>query len=195
MPPISNQQNFAMTSARTPLERLIQLNNCFIRAVGHCVSWATLALVLTTCLIVVMRYLFNIGSVALQESLLYMHSLVFLLGAAWTLQKDGHVRVDIFYRPLSIKGKAWVNALGTLLLLIPCCIFLWWISWQYVASSWSYFEGSRESGGLGGIFLLKTLLLVMPALLILQGLANLLYSLLVISGRIQPATGDREASL
>jgi len=184
-----------MTQSSEPLQRLIQLNNHIITAIGHCVSWAALILVLTTCLIVIMRYLFNIGSVALQESLLYMHSLIFLLGAAWTLQKDGHVRVDIFYRPLSPRGKAWINAFGTLLLLIPTCIFLLWISWQYVASSWSYFEGSRESGGIDAVFLLKTLLLVMPVLLILQGLANLLYSLLVISGRIQPEATDSEASL
>jgi TRAP-type mannitol/chloroaromatic compound transport system permease small subunit len=183
-----------MTQRNALLERLIQLNNRLISAIGHCVSWAALVLVLTTCLIVILRYLFNIGSVALQESLLYLHSLIFLLGAAWTLQKDGHVRVDIFYRPLSAKGKAWVNALGTLLLLIPTCIFLFWISWQYVASSWSYFEGSRESGGIDGVFLLKTLLLVMPVLMILQGLANLLYSLLVISGRIKPETTNNEAS-
>ena len=184
-----------MTQSSAPLQRLIQLNNRISTAIGHCVSWATLILVLTTCLIVIMRYLFNIGSVALQESLLYMHSLIFLMGAAWTLQKDGHVRVDIFYRPLSPKGKAWINALGTLLLLIPTCIFLLWISWQYVASSWSYFEGSRESGGIDAVFLLKTLLLIMPVLLILQGLANLLHSLLVISGRIQPETTDSEAAL
>lgn len=184
-----------MTPSSPPLERLIQLNNYFIQAIGHCVSWATLVLVLTTCLVVIMRYLFNIGSVALQESLLYLHSLIFLLGAAWTLQKDGHVRVDIFYRPLSAKGKAWVNALGSLMLLIPTCIFLLWISWEYVASSWAYFEGSRESGGIDGVFLLKTLLLLMPILLILQGLANLLYSLLVITNHIQPTTSHDETRL
>jgi len=184
-----------MKSSNSPLQRLIRLNNCFIGSIAHCVSWATLILVLTTCLIVIMRYLFNIGSVALQESLLYMHSLIFLMGAAWTLQKDGHVRVDIFYRPMSPKGKAWINALGTLLLLIPTCIFLFWISWQYVASSWSYFEGSRESGGINGVFLLKSLLLVMPVLMILQGLGNLLYSMLVITGRIEPETTDSGAVL
>lgn len=184
-----------MTHPNAPLQRLIQLNNCIIQGIGHCVSWAALILVLTTCLIVIMRYLFNLGSVALQESLLYMHSLIFLLGAAWTLQKDGHVRVDIFYRPLSAKGKAWVNALGTVLLLIPTCIFLFWISWEYVISSWSYFEGSRESGGIDAVFLLKTLLLIMPALLILQGLANLLLNLLVITGRLQPPTPAGETSL
>jgi len=184
-----------MTPDNTPVARLIQLNNRFITAIGHGVSWATLILVLTTCLVVMLRYLFNIGSVALQEALLYLHSLIFLLGAAWTLQKDGHVRVDIFYRPLSDKGKAWINVFGTLLLLIPTCIFLFWISWQYVASSWSYFEGSRESGGINGIFLLKTLLLVMPSLLILQGLANLLHSLLLITDRTQPEEARSETAL
>lgn len=184
-----------MPQANSKLERLIQLNNRIMSVIGHGISWATLALVLTTCLIVIMRYLFNVGSIALQESLLYMHSLIFLLGAAWTLQEDGHVRVDIFYRPLSSRGKAWINALGTLLLLLPACGFLVWISTEYVASSWSYFEGSRESGGLDGVFLLKTLLLIMPAMLILQGIANLLYSLLVIKGRIEPETSDGEAAL
>ncbi|MEZ5523590.1 MAG: TRAP transporter small permease subunit [Pseudomonadales bacterium] len=184
-----------MSQANSKTEGLIRLNNRIMSAIGHGISWATLALVLTTCLIVIMRYLFNIGSIALQESLLYMHSLIFLLGAAWTLQEDGHVRVDVFYRPLSARGKAWINAMGTLLLLIPTCGFLVWISMEYVVSSWSYFEGSRESGGLDGVFLLKTLLLIMPVMLILQGLANLLYNLLVIIGRIQPEAGNGEATL
>lgn len=184
-----------MPQASSKLEGLILLNNRIMSAIGHGISWATLALVLITCLIVIMRYLFNVGSVALQESLLYMHSLIFLLGAAWTLQDDGHVRVDIFYRPLSPRGKAWVNTLGTLALLIPACGFLLWISMEYVVSSWSYFEGSRESGGLDGVFLLKTLLLIMPIMLILQGIANLLYNVLVISGRVEPQSNDEGAAL
>lgn len=184
-----------MTPSSIKLQRIIRINDRIITTIGHCVSWAALILVLSTCLIVILRYLFNIGSVALQESLLYMHSLIFLLGAAWTLQKDGHVRVDIFYRPLSAKRKAWINAMGTLLLLIPTCIFLFWISWEYVASSWSYFEGSRESGGIDGVFLLKTLLLIMPVLLIVQGVSNLLYSLLVISDRIESQVTHNEVSL
>lgn len=184
-----------MPQANSKLEGLIKLNNRLMSTIGHGISWITLALVLVTCLIVIMRYLFNVGSIALQESLLYMHSLIFLLGAAWTLQEDGHVRVDIFYRPLSPRGKAWINALGTLALLIPACGFLFWISTEYVLSSWSYFEGSRESGGLDGVFLLKTLLLIMPAMLILQGLSNLLYNVLIISGRIEPQAEDREVTL
>lgn len=184
-----------MPQITSKLSRLIQLNNRIISAIGHGTSWGTLTLVLTTCLVVIMRYLFNVGSVALQESLLYMHSLIFLMGAAWTLQEDGHVRVDIFYRPLSARGKAWVNTLGTLLLLIPACGFLFWISMEYVVSSWSYFEGSRESGGLDGVFLLKTLLLIMPIMVIIQGLANLIYNLFIISGRIEPEVNNGEAAL
>lgn len=184
-----------MPNNQTKLATLIQFNDRLMTCIGHAVSWTTLLLVLATCLIVVMRYLFNLGSIAIQESLLYMHSLIFLLGAAWTLQDDGHVRVDIFYRPLTARGKAWINLFGSLLLLLPTCGFLLWISMEYVVTSWSYFEGSRESGGLDGVFLLKTLLLVMPAMLILQGISNILHNLLVLRGQAQPETSHDEVTL
>lgn len=142
-----------------------------IERLGHAISWLTLLLVLITFGIVVLRYLFNWGSIVLQESLLYLHSMIFLMGAAYTLQQDGHVRVDVFYRPMSARNKAWVDLLGTLFLLAPVSIFLFWISWAYVASSWSYFEGSREAGGIDAVYLLKSLLLLMPATLLLQGIA------------------------
>jgi len=153
---------------------------------GRSVAWLTLALVLLTFIIVVLRYLFNVGSVALQESLLYLHSLIFLMGAAYTLRHDSHVRVDIFYRPMSARNKAWVDLFGAVFLLIPCCLFIFTISWEYVASSWSYFEGSRESGGIDAIFALKTLLLIMPATVLLQGLAQSMRSLLILTGQIDP---------
>ena len=157
---------------------------------GRCVAWLTLALVLLTFSVVVMRYLFNVGSVALQESLLYLHSLVFLLGTAYTLKQDGHVRVDIFYRPMSAIGQAWVNLFGNLLLLLPTSIFLFWISLEYVASSWSYFEGSREAGGIDAVYLLKSLMLIAPLTLLLQGCADLLKALLLLLGLADPdATG------
>ncbi len=154
---------------------------------GRSIAWLTLALVLVTFVIVVMRYLFNIGSVAMQESLLYLHSLIFLMGAAYTLKHDGHVRVDIFYRPMSLYKKAWINLLGTLLLLIPFCLFIFLISWEYVASAWSYHEGSREAGGIDAVYVLKSLLLIMPATLLLQGLAQATKSLLVITGQNNPS--------
>ncbi|MCF7982222.1 MAG: TRAP transporter small permease subunit [Pseudomonadales bacterium] len=159
---------------------------------GRGVAWLTLALVLSTFIIVVMRYLFNLGSVALQESLLYLHSLIFLMGAAYTLRHDSHVRVDIFYRPMSAKSKARVDLIGALFLLIPFCLFIFSISWEYVASAWSYHEGSREAGGIEAVFILKTLLLIMPATVLLQGIAQALRSILILTGRNDP-DASREA--
>ncbi len=150
---------------------------------GRAISWLTLAMVLVTFLIVVMRYVFNTGNVALQESVVYMHSFVFLLGAAYTLKHDGHVRVDIFYRPMSEKGKAIINLLGTLLLLLPVAGFIFYIAWEYVISSWQLLEGSQEAGGLPFRYILKTALLLMPAMIILQGIAELLRSILVLTGK------------
>ncbi len=144
-------------------------------------AWLALALVLVTFSVVVLRYLFEVGSIALQESILYLHASVFLLGAAYTLRVDGHVRVDIFYRHLSARGQAVVNLLGALLLLLPVCGFLLWISWDYAATAWSLREGSRETGGLPYVYLLKTLIPLAAFLLILQGISQMLASLAVLS--------------
>lgn len=180
----------ATTNTSRPLIKAVE---CLSELLGRSVAWLTLALVLLTFLVVVLRYLFNIGSVAIQESLLYLHSLIFLMGAAYTLRHDSHVRVDIFYRPMSPKGKAWVDLIGALLLLIPFCLFIFFISWEYVASSWSYFEGSREAGGIDAVFLLKSLLLLMPVTVLLQGLAQALRSLLIITGQIDTES-DQEGN-
>ena len=140
--------------------------------VGHAVSWLTLLMVLVTFLVVVLRYLFDIGSVALQESIVYMHACVFLLGAAYTLQKNCHVRVDILYQKLSAKQQAYIELFGTCFLLLPTMLFILLMSWQYVGDSWSVLEGSREAGGLPGVFLLKSVIIVMTVLMLIQGLAN-----------------------
>ena len=149
---------------------------------GHAAAWLALALVLVTFSVVVLRYLFEIGSIALQESILYLHASLFLLGAAYTLEIDGHVRVDIIYRHLSRRARAVVDLLGALLLLLPVCSFLLWISWDYVATAWSLHEGSRETGGLPYVYLLKTLIPVASALLILQGISQALSSLSILGG-------------
>lgn len=148
--------------------------------IGRAVSWLSLAIVLLTGTVVLLRYLFNIGWIAMQEISTYLHAILFMLGAAYTLKMDGHVRVDIFYRPLSPRGKAWVNLLGTLFLLLPVCLFLLWMGWAYVAASWSVQEGSREAGGLNLIWLLKSLILLMPLLIILQGIAQIGHALLAL---------------
>ncbi len=152
------------------LDRLAELT-------GQATAWLTLVLVLVTFTVVVLRYAFQFGSIAMQESILYLHASVFMLGAAYTLRIDGHVRVDIFYRGFSARHKALVNLLGSLLLLLPVCIFLLWSSWGYVATSWSLHEGSREAGGLPYVYLLKTLIPLSAVLLILQGVSQVLSSL------------------
>lgn len=151
--------------------------------VGRGAAWLAVAMVAVQFLVVVLRYAFNLGWIAMQESIIYMHAALFLLGAAYTLRHDGHVRVDIFYRRLSGRGRAWVNLLGTLLLLWPVAGTILWFSWEYVSTSWQLLEGSREAGGLPGVFLLKTAMPVMAGLLLLQGLAMCLRALAVLRGQ------------
>jgi TRAP-type mannitol/chloroaromatic compound transport system permease small subunit len=150
--------------------------------IGKLVSWLTLIMVIITTLIVLLRYVFDIGWIAMQESVLFMHSLVFMLGAAYTFKQDGHVRVDIFYQRFNVKTKAWIDLLGTLLLLLPVSGLIIWSSWDYILNSWEIQEGSRNSGGLPGVYLLKSCILMMAILLVLQGVATLLKSLLTILG-------------
>ena len=145
----------------------------FIDWSGRAVSWLTLGMVIVTFVVVVLRYVFDIGWIALQESVTYMHAMVFLVGASWTMQQEAHVRVDIFYSRFSARTKAWVDLSGSLLLLLPVMVFIAWISWEYVIESWGVLEGSREAGGLPAVFLLKSLILVMAAMLQLQALVQI----------------------
>jgi TRAP-type mannitol/chloroaromatic compound transport system permease small subunit len=112
----------------------------------------------------------------MQESYVWMHATVFMLGAAWTLKAEGHVRVDIVYQKLSVRGRCWVDLLGTLLLLIPTCLLILWASFGYVQSSIELLEGSRETGGLAGVFLLKSIIPVAAMLLLLQGLSIMIHN-------------------
>lgn len=154
------------------------------RATGRAAAWLTLTMVILTVVIVVMRYAFDAGFIWLQEALVWMHGAVFMLGAAYTLQQDEHVRVDIFYRKVSATGRAWVNALGVVLFLLPICGFLLFESFDYVRAAWRLSEVSRDSGGLPypAIPLLKSLLLVMPLAVALQGMSMLVRALRTIRG-------------
>ena len=158
---------------------------------GRIVSWLSLFMVLTTFLVVVLRYAFDLGWIAMQESVTYMHATLFMLGASYTLQRNGHVRVDIFYQKLSRRGRAWVDLLGTLLLLVPVCVFILWAGWGYVFESWEVMEGSREAGGIPAVYLLKTLILAMPVLVLIQGMAWILRNGLFLAGnRAAVPTGE-----
>lgn len=158
----------------------------FIRLIGSTVAWLTLVMVLVTFAVVVCRYAFNLGWIWLQDSIVYLHACVFMLAAAWALQRDEHVRVDIFYRGKSNLHQSWVNLLGTLVFLLPFCVFLIYISWNYVTTSWAIQEGSREASGLPWVYVLKSLILIMPALLILQGGVLAFQSLKTLRSSIKP---------
>lgn len=151
---------------------------------GKASAWLTLFMVLVTFIVVVMRYVFDAGFIWLQESVVWMHAFVFMVGAAYTLQQEEHVRVDIFYRDMSPQRRAWVDAIGVVVFLLPLCGFLAFKAVDFVAVSWKLQESSRESGGLPYplIPLLKSILVVMPVTLGLQGIALLTRSVRVLRG-------------
>ena len=159
------------------LARISSLIESIIDWTGRTVSWLTLTMVVVTFVVVVLRYVFDIGWIALQESVNFMHAMVFLVGSAYTLKHNEHVRVDIFYSRLGDKGKAWVDLLGSLIILLPVMGFIIWTSWGYVTESWHVHESSAQTGGLPGIYLLKSFILIMAILLIMQGLALMMRSL------------------
>ena len=165
------------------LGKIESIINCINEIIGRFVSWFLIAMVVITFLNVVMRYGFSFGLISVQEIVVYLHAFVFMLAIAYTYKQDGHVRVDIFYENFSVKRKAWVNLFGTLFLLLPFCIYLIFSSWEYAFDSWILLEGSREAGGLPLVFLLKTLVPLMPTLLMLQGLSVICNSLLTIKSK------------
>ncbi len=142
--------------------------------IGQVASWLALAMVAMTFFNVIQRYFFASGLPWEQEIVRFMHAILFLATAAYTLKHDAHVRVDVLYQHLSQRGKAWVNLLGTLFLLFPLCIAIICFSWSYVLSSWELLESSSEFRGMPGVFILKSFIWFFAASLALQGAAMLL---------------------
>ncbi len=136
--------------------------------IGRAVSWLSLAMVLMMFLIVLLRHGFDRSQIAFSESVLWMNSILFLLGFAWTLQLDQHVRVDVFSRRWSPSQRALANVIGAILFTLPFCLFLIYISYDYVSAAWELREGSRESGGLPALYLFKSLIPLSAFLLALQ---------------------------
>jgi TRAP-type mannitol/chloroaromatic compound transport system permease small subunit len=153
-------------------------------ATGRAAAWLTLAMVAVSFIIVVIRYVFDSGFIWLQESLTWMHAAVFMLGAAYTLQRDEHVRVDIFYREMTVRRRAIVNLFGVVCFIFPLCIFFVVEGFDYVRASWSIHEVSRNAGGLPypAIPLLKSTLLLMPVAIALQGFSMVLHSVSQLKG-------------
>lgn len=149
-------------------------------AIGRVAAWCCLYAVLAEFAVVLMRYLLGVGSVRLQESVLYAHAALFMLAVAWTLRIDGHVRVDIFYAQAAPRTRALIDLIGTVVLLFPVAIAIGWLSLPYIARSWSILEGSREASGLPFVYLLKTLIPLFAVLLGLQGAAQAIRAALVL---------------
>ncbi|MBD8528165.1 TRAP transporter small permease subunit [Pseudomarimonas arenosa] len=143
-------------------------------------------LVALTFALVLARYFFSAGSIAAQEAGLWMHSLIFMLGAAGTLRADKHVRVDVWQQRQSPRVQAWIDLLGHALLLLPFAVFMGWISFDYVAASWSIAESSREPGGLPGVYLLKAVIPLTAALLLLQSLCEIIKRLQQLASLREP---------
>ncbi len=162
------------------MEKIAHIIDTLNEKIGRSIAWSALAAVLITFLVVVLRKGFDWGSIGLQESALYFHALLFMAGAAYTFKHHGHVRVDIFYQKFTPRKRAWVDLLGGIFLLIPLCLFIIWISADYVAASWVQWEGSREAGGLPLMFLLKSFIPLLGILLLLQALSSILHAILVI---------------
>jgi TRAP-type mannitol/chloroaromatic compound transport system permease small subunit len=149
-------------------DRIDAINNL----IGRGVSWLTLFMALVMFVTVILRYMFNMGWIWMQESVMFMHGFVFMLAAGYTLLAEEHVRIDIFYRPMDEKKKAIVNIIGTVILLFPTCFLIFYYGYNYVGDSWRVLEGSMEAGGLPGVFILKSSIIAFPILVGLQGVSK-----------------------
>ena len=165
--------------------------------IGRALSWLTLGMVLVTFAVVLLRYVFGLGSTIMQETIVYMHAVVFMACAGYTLVHNGHVRCDIFYGSASPRARAIIDIIGTVVFLIPMCVLIIWVAWPYAAASWEVLEGSPEGRmGIPAVFLLKTLIVVFAVLLAVQSVSLLLHSALFLAGAI-PSRGafDGEVEL
>ncbi len=157
------------------------INNLNLK-IGELFSWLLLCMVLLTCLIVILRYLFNIGFIWMQELVRFFYAAVFMLCAAYTLVENAHVRVDIFYSKMSEKNKNLVNILGSIFFLIPVCFITFFYSFSYVINSWMQLEGSLEERGLHAVFIMKTFIWLFSFMLFAQALSIIFSNINKIRG-------------
>ena len=150
--------------------RIIDKTNAFM---GKLVAYGTLLMAVIMFFVVFLRYGFNLGWIAMQESITYLHAAVFLLGSAYTYQQNGHVRVDVFYRKFSPETKIRVDLFGCLFFMLPVSLYIAITCWPYVIESWQLFEGSREPGGLPFLYILKSFLLLFAISMVLQSISEI----------------------
>ena len=163
-----------------PMQRTIHLLEAVNLHVGNTVRWCGLLMLILQFIIVLLRYVFGISYIFLNEGVLYLHATFFMLGAGYTLLVDKHVRVDIFYSYRSMRGRAAIDLFGHFVFLLPSMTILFFYTWPTVRSSWQILEGPISVGGIPASFLLKSLMPVFCVLLIIQCLANLLKDLITL---------------
>jgi TRAP-type mannitol/chloroaromatic compound transport system permease small subunit len=156
------------------MQKIAQILDNISRFIGKASSYLILYMVIITFTVVILRYVFNLGWIWLQETITYAHAIFFISTVSYTLLSDAHVRVDIFYQKYSPKKKAFCNLLGILFLLFPTIFILFYYSTGYVADSWAVWETSYEAGGLNFVYLLKSFLIVFCVLLFLQAISSLI---------------------
>ncbi len=164
------------------LDKIARSLEAISETTGRVVAWLTLAMTLLVSYDVGMRYLFREGSVALQELEWHLFALLFLLGAAYTLKHNAHVRIELLYHKMDARGRAWADLLGDLFFLLPFCLLILYSSWPFVYNAFQYNEGSPDPGGLPYRYLLKAAIPVGFALLMLQGIANVFSQLHTLFG-------------
>lgn len=160
--------------------KLSQVLDSLNERIGQLISWFTALLVVLICIDVLMRYLFNFSLIWMGELEIYFFALCFLLGSGYAFKHDKHVRVDLFYSKFSAKGKARVNLIGGLLFLIPWTLIVIIVASRYAYFSFIIGESSPQVGGLPALYILKFSIVVGFVLLLLQGIASVSKSLLVL---------------
>lgn len=160
--------------------------------IGRAIAWLALAMVLIQVIVVVMRYVFGLSVLQMQESIWYMHAIVFLVAGGYTLLHNGHVRVDILYGNVGPVAKARIDLFGVIFILLPVCVMVWWVSWPYVMAAWAVREGSVEVSGIQGVYLLKTCMLIFSGSLAIQGVSLAIKSWFTLMGIEGGIAGDQE---
>ena len=158
----------------------IRLLDGLSQRLSRFIAWLPVIMAVLTVFVVVLRYGFGMGAIAAQESVIYLHGTLFMLGASCTLQAGEHVRVDVLYQRFNARTRAWINALGHVVFTLPLCALIGLSSLGYVAESWAARETSAEPGGIPAVFLLKTLLPLMATLLALQAVSEICKALTVL---------------
>lgn len=156
------------------MERLANTLDSINECVAITVRWLVLVMVLAQFAIVVGRYVFGVNFIAAQESVLYLHSTLFMLAAGYTLLVDKHVRVDVFYAKASEKTRRRIDIFGHGFFLIPTMLAVLYWSWPSVVNSWKILEGPISVGGIKAVFLMKTLIPAFCILILLQSVALLI---------------------